>query len=789
MKLSEQWLREWVNPKASIEEIAERLVMGGLELEIEPAVREIPTGVVVGKIISLEPHPDADRLRVCDVDVGGGMRASIVCGAANARADMMVPVALPGARLAGGMEIKATKLRGVDSGGMLCSAAELGLADTADGLLELDPDAKRGTPIKNHLGLDDNILNLEITPNRGDCLSVIGLAREIAALFDVPMTRPRTRPATVVGANRHLVEVESPADCPVYAGRVVYGLAARARTPDYMRERLRRSGIRSLYPLVDITNYVMLEMGQPMHAFDGARLSGNVQVRRARAGEQLTLLNDQVVELNHRELLICDDSGPIALAGVMGGASTAVSASSARVFFESACFAMDAVAGTGRRHKINTDALHRFERGVDPDLQKAALERATELTAQICGGDAGPITFSGRSTAEVVSIRLRHERITRLLGQEIPAREVEALLARLNIKTRNEVGGTWSTQIPSWRYDLRIEPDLIEEVARLYGYDRIPAQPYAASMAPGRPSERTRSASVIKSGLVARGWQEVMSLAFNDRELQASLNPMSESIELDNPIADNLGVMRSTLWCGLTESLRYNHARQAGRMRLFECGVCFERVEGRIHEMSRIAGISSGSALPEQWGADNRATDFYDIKTEIESLLASSQDLSFAAATHPALHPGRTARISAGGRPVGWLGELHPGLITELDLPVRTIVFELDWEAVRQVPVPVAKPVPEFPTSRRDISVVVEESVPAETLRKAVFTAAPATLREVKLFDVYRGENLGTTFKSMALGLIFQDYSRTLTDEDVDSAVERVKLELAAEFGATERQQ
>ncbi len=787
MKLSEKWLREWVNPKASIEEIAERLVMGGLELEIEPVVREMPTGVVVGKIESLEPHPDAERLVVCTVNAGGGMHVSIVCGAPNARAGMMVPVALPGAKLAGGMEIKKAKLRGVESSGMLCSASELGLTEQSDGLLELDPDAVPGRQIKAHLELDDNILNLEITPNRGDCLSVVGLAREVAALFDVQMRRPTTRPATVVGVHRHQVEVEDARDCPNYAGRVVYGLAARARTPDYMRERLRRSGIRSLYPLVDITNYVMLEMGQPMHAFDGARLSGTVKVRRAKRGETLTLLNDQKLQLDHQELLICDDSGPVALAGVMGGASTAVSSSSARVFFESACFGMDAVAGTGRRHKISTDALHRFERGVDPDLQRAALERATELTSQICGGDAGPISSCGRSSAEIVSIRLRHARINKLLGHDIPARDVEALLARLAINTRNEVGGTWSAQIPSWRYDLRIEADLIEEVARLYGYDKIPAKPYAAHMAPGRPSETVLSASLIKQGMVARGWQEVISLAFNDQALQHHLNPLAESVALDNPLADNLGVMRSTLWCGLIEAWQFNHARQAGRLRLFESGVCFERASGKIYEMPRIGGICSGPALPEQWGSEQRPADFYDVKADVVALFGADPSLRFEAVAHAALHPGRSARISRRNQPVGWMGELHPGLVAELDLPSSAIVFELDWNAVSSAAVPKARPVPEYPASRRDISLVVPETVEAEVLCQAVRELGPESLKEVVLFDMYRGENLGNTFKSLALGLIFQDYSRTLTVEDVDSAVTGIKSEVAARFGATER--
>ena len=777
MKLSESWLREWVNPAASIQEIADRLVMGGLELEIEPAVAEMPSGVVVGRVVSLVPHPNAERLRICEVDTGGASKVGIVCGAANARAGMVVPVALPGARLTGGLEIKASALRGVESGGMLCSASELGLADKSDGLLELDADARLGTPLERHLALDDRILNLEITPNRGDCLSVVGLAREVAALFGVNMNRPRVKPAVGGGEHRHAGEIEQLADCSGYAGRVVYGLNARARTPDWMRERLRRSGIRSIQPLVDITNYVMLELGQPMHAFDESRLVGTVRVRRARAGETLTLLNDQALELHHRELLICDDTGPVALAGVMGGASTAVSASTARVFFESACFAMNAVAGTGRRHKLTSDALYRFERGVDPDLQRQALERATELAAQLCGGEAGPVTQAGRAQNEPLRMPLRHARLNKLIGIDIPGKEVEALLTRLSIGTRNEVGGTWTATIPSWRYDLRIEADLIEEVARLYGYDRIPARPYAARLAPSRPREAERSLAQARLHLAARGWQEIVSLAFVDTLLQAALGDGADGIAVDNPIADNLAVMRTTLLVGLVEAWRYNHARQASRVRLMEAGVCFDRdAHGVIRETQRIAGLAAGPVRAEQWGERARSTDFHDLKVEVEALIgACGDEWRFEPGQHPAMHPGRCARIQRAGRHAGWIGELHPRRVATLDLPSAAIVFELDWAALSEGRVPVARPVSEFPASRRDLALVVPLDLPAQALQDAVRSVAPEWLSESFVFDVYRGDNLGPTFKSVALGLIFQDYSRTLTLEEIDSAMSAIR--------------
>lgn len=775
MKLSEQWLREWVNPAASIQEIADRLVMGGLELEIEPAIAEMLQGVVVGRIVSIAPHPNAERLRVCEVDVGGAGMPTIVCGAANARAGMVVPTALPGARLPGGLDIQASALRGVESGGMLCSASELGLAEKSDGLLELDPDARPGTPIEKHLALDDRILNLELTPNRGDCLSVVGLAREVAALFGINMTRPRVKLATVVGEHRHGVEIENLADCTSYTGRVVYGLNGRARTPDWMRERLRRSGIRSIQPLVDITNYVMLELGQPMHAFDDTRLSGTVRVRRAREGEQLTLLNDQAVTFKHRELLICDDSGPVALAGVMGGTATAVSASTTRAFFESACFAMNAVAGTGRRHKLASDALYRFERGVDPDLQRNALERASDLTRQICGGEAGPVTQAGRAQTEPVRVKLRHARLNQLIGHDFAAKDVEALLSRQGIQTRNEVGGTWAAQIPSYRHDLRIEADLIEEVARLHGYDRIPARPYAARLAPGRPSESRRSLASAKNLLVARGWQEVITLAFTDPAVQAVLDPQSEAIALDNPIASNLAVMRSTLWGGLVGSWRHNHARQAGRLRLFEAGVCFARVGGEIRETRRLAGLATGLAFPEQWASMRRETDFFDVKSVVEALGGAAASFRFEAGQHPALHPGRSARIQCDGRPAGWIGELHPGVRQALDLPSSAILFELDWVSINDQRVPRAQALSEYPQSRRDLALVMPEALPAQTLCDAVRAAADGRLQNVFVFDEYRGDGLGSTFKSLAIGLIFQDYSRTLTIEEVDAAMATIR--------------
>ncbi len=789
MKLSENWLREWVNPAASIQEIGERLVMGGLELEIEPAVSEPATGVVVGRILKAEKHPQADRLQVCEVDAGEGRILQIVCGAANARPGINVPCALVGAKLPGGLQITEAKLRGVESFGMLCSAKELALSEKSEGLLELDPEAKPGAPIEQYFDLKDHILNLEITPNRGDCLSVLGLARDVSALYAVNMKRPNVPQAVVVGHEQFKVEIEDLNDCPTYCGRVISKLKPKARTPDWMRERLRRSGHRCIHPVVDITNYVMLELGQPLHAFDADALKGSVRVRRARDGETVKLLNEQVVECRNRELLITDDSGAIALAGVMGGFDSGVTDGTTRIFLESAGFAPAAIAGTGRRHKLFSDASYRFERAVDPGLQRMAMERATQLITQICGGEVHPITQVGRATPDPVTIRLRHARINQILGHDIGAKDVETLLARLGITLRAEVGGTWLAKVPSHRNDLRLEVDLIEEVARLYGYDRIPGKPYLAALAPSQPRESQRSAQRAKELLVARGWQEAVTLAFVEPRIQQQLDPQAAVIPVDNPIADTLAVMRTTLWAGLIPAWLHNRQRQQLRLRLFELGVCFEQHEGAVRETQRLSGLAVGSVLPEQWGKASRPVDFHDVKADVVALFgAAAGEVRFEATSHPALHPGRSARISRNGGTVGWMGQLHPAAVQTLDLPEAPVVFELDWAGLRDVAVPTSRPLSEFPSSRRDLAVVVAESVPVQALIDTARAAGGNLLNQVLVFDIYRGPGLGEACKSVAFGLIFNDYSRTLTVEEIEDATMAISQSLARELGASIRQ-
>jgi phenylalanyl-tRNA synthetase beta chain len=785
VKLSENWLREWVNPPVTAAELAHKLNMAGLEAEAEPMLAVLPKGIVVGRILSAAPHPQADRLRVCEVDAGTGERLQIVCGAANARPGILVPAALPGAVLPNGTKIGKAALRGVESSGMLCSASELGLAEKSDGLLELDLTAKPGTPIETHLGLADNIIVLELTPNRGDCLGIAGLARETAALYGLPMNTPRIKPAVVEPETRISVVVDDPAGCPHYVGRVVEGLNPAARTPDWMAERLRRSGIRTIHPVVDITNYVLLELGQPMHGFDAEQLKGAIRVRRARAGEQLRLLNEQTLALDPRDLLITDDSGPLVLAGIMGGEASGCSPTTTSIFLEAACFEPVSIATSGRRHKLLSDSRYRFERGVDPALQRDAIERATALVQQICGGRAGPIVEVGKAPVHVAEIALRHSQVNRLLGCEIPAARIPPLLQSLGMSITPTGAGSWQIKVPPHRYDLRIEADLVEEIGRLHGYDNIAPRAYAAELAPFSAKETARPLDRVKDALAARGYQEVVTYSFVDPKIQAQLDPGTPGVPLDNPIAETMAVMRTTIWSGLIPTWQYNRQRQQKRARLFEAGAVYALDGDANREQTRLAGLIAGPALPEQWGAVARPIDFHDVRADLDALFGSA--LRYEPDQHPALHPGRTARISCGGQPVGWLGALHPRLADTLDLPEALYLFELDWAAVRSVALPVPGAVSEFPSSRRDLAFVVDDAVSAQALADVVREAAGPLLKSLLSFDVYRGTGLPAGRKSIAFGLIFQDYSRTLNVEEVDAAAHAAAASVHARLGGSVR--
>lgn len=785
MKLSINWLREWVKPRADDKALAEKLTLAGLECEAEATGAALP-GIVVGHIIKVTPHPQADRLRVCEVDAGQGRLLQIVCGAPNAREGMKAPLATVGTTMPDGMQIKAAALRGVDSAGMLCSAKELGLAEKSDGLLELDADATVGAPVAEHLALEDSTLVLELTPNRGDCLSILGLARETAAIYGLPFRRPAIKPAVVTSGRKLSVKIDDRKDCAHYAGRWIEGIDNHARTPDWMRERLRRSGHRCIHPVVDVTNYVLLELGQPMHAFDATKVSGAIRVRRAKAGETLELLNESTPSFTTGDLLIADDTRALALAGVMGGNPSGVTSDTRDIFLESAVFNPELVAATGRRLRINSDALYRFERGVDPTLQRAALERATELILSICGGKPGPVTETGVLKHSPVTVKLTRAKLDALLGHEIPSADVEKYLARLEIGVKRLGKTAWACAIPGHRYDLRLEVDLVEEVARLYGYDRIPTRPYAALLPPSSVPERN-SAQVLRERLVARGWSEAVTYSFVDAARQRQLSPDIAPVPLDYPLADTMAHMRTSLWTGLIGAWLYNRQRQVKRVRLFEVGVCFAEVNGEVVETERLGLIAAGPALAEQWGSPARPVDFYDVKAELAALCGDGMALGFVAKAHPALHPGQSALIQVAGKPAGWLGVLHPQLVQALDLPEAPILLELDVSALKTAVVPAPAEPSEFPSSRRDLALQVRDETPAAALLEAVRAAGGPLLQAAQVFDVYRGAGLPNGFKSVALSLIFQGNSRTLTDAEVESAVKSVTHHLQESLGASIR--
>lgn len=791
MKISEKWLREWVDPAVSGAELAAQLTMAGLEVDhVEPAAPAFEQ-VVVGQVIGLIPHPDADRLRVATVDVGGVEPLQVVCGAPNVAVGICAPTALIGAVLPGGFTIKPSKLRGVESQGMLCSARELGLAESSDGLLPLPAGSRPGQDVRELLALDDALIEIELTPNRGDCLGMEGIAREVAALNRCEFRPlPADSVPPVVDAT-FPVTLRDPADCPRYVGRVIRGVNPAAETPLWMQERLRRAGVRSLGPLVDVTNYVMLELGQPMHAFDLGRLTGGIEVRRARPGDRLELLNGAVVEPDAETLLITDHHGPLALAGIMGGEISSCTAATRDVFLESAFFTPASIAGRARRYGLQTDSSYRFERGVDSQLQRRAAERATRLLIDMAGGQPGPIVeaVSPAHLPAEPAIRLRPERLRRLLGMEVPAAEVEEILRRLGMAVAVEVDH-WLVAPPSSRFDIALEIDLIEEIIRIHGYDRLPGnRPLTRMEMPPQPEGRV-ALERFKETLAQRGFQEAITYSFVDPAFQKCLDPDQPPLALANPISADLAVMRTSLWPGLLKSLVYNQKRQQTRIRLFEHGLNFMPSADGLRQEPYLAGVAAGSALPEQWGVPARPVDFFDLKADVEALLTLSGEpamFAFVAAAHPALHPGQSARIERTGQPVGWLGALHPRAARELDVEGDAFVFELRLDGVQTARLPAFRELSKFPASRRDLAIVVDEAITVQALQDCIRCHGGERLREVWLFDVYRGKGVAEGQKSLAFGLILQDFSYNLTDSAVEETVSGIIAGLAEQFGATLR--
>ena len=791
MRFPESWLREWVQTDLDTTALAQRLTLLGLEVDSIESAAPPFAGVVVGRIDGVDPHPEADKLRVCQVDDGSGGRYQVVCGAPNAALGLHAPFARPGAVLPAGESVAVAELRGIRSEGMLCSAAELGAAATSDGLWDLGVDAPIGADVRAYAGLDETILELDLTPNRGDCLSLLGLARELAASEGRSLAQHPAEPVAATDASEAEVTLGAPAACPRYAGRVIRGIDATADSPRWLRRRLEHAGVRPIHPVVDVTNFVMLDLGQPMHAFDGALLRSGIEVRWGREGETLRLLDERNVDVDRETLVIADARGPVALAGIMGGLDTAVSNATSEVFLESACFLPHAMAGRARRYAAHTDSSHRFERGVDPELAPVAIERATALIQSICGGEAGPVTdrVDRACLPDCPVIDLRADRLQRVLGYAPAAERVRAMLAGLGMGVEDTAAG-WRATVPSWRFDLGLESDLIEEVARLYGYNRAPRTHPSQRVAIAPRSETRRSASAVREGLVERGYHEAVTYSFVDQALQQALDPGADALALANPIASDMGVMRTSLWPGLVQTAQYNLNRQQDRVRLFEVGRRYVCADHGLEQIDTLGGLAVGPVWPEQWGADTRAIDYFDVKGDIEALVAplSGDRFRFVAAEHPALHPGQSARIFCDGAAVGWLGTLHPALQQQFDLGRAPLLFQLDLAPLLDQPLPAYAPVSRFPAIRRDIAVIVDENVDSAAILDSVRETAPAELRDSFVFDVYRGKGIDSGRKSLALGLILQGLSRTLTDEEVDQVANDVLTALRANHAATLRE-
>jgi len=804
MQFPESWLRTMVDPALTTSELAHLLTMSGLEVEHCEPVAPAFSGVVVGEVRAVTRHPNADRLTVCQVDTGTGALLNIVCGAPNVAVGMKAPCAVVGASLPGAspdkpLVIRAAQMRGVESQGMLCSARELGLSQDHSGLFALAPDAPVGRDVRDWLQLNDHLFLIKLTPNRADCLSVLGIAREVAALARTRLSAPRIEPVAPMNDATFPVRISAATGCGRFTGRVIRNVNARAATPDWMRTRLERAGQRCISPLVDVTNYVMLELGRPLHVYDLAKLHGAIDVRFGRWGERLKLLNEQTVELEPDVLAITDDSGAIGLAGIMGGDSTKADEDTRDVFLEAAFFYPDAIAGRARRYNFTSDASHRFERGVDFDNNVAGIERATQLILQICGGEPGRVTDTIARLPQRPPVRMRVARAHRIIGVDVPVAEIADIFARLALPAAfagEGAAAVFTVTPPSYRFDIAIEEDLIEEVARVHGFERIPAEaPRVPARMRMRP-ERYRSLHALRAALAASGYQEVINFSFVEPAWEADLAGCNDPIRLLNPIASQLSVMRTSLLAGLIANIRYNLNRKATRVRVFEVGRVFLREPGAPEGELDVAGIRQpiyvgaaafGPAVPEQWGAPQRAVDFFDVKGDLEMLLAPLT-ARFETAQHPALHPGRAAKVVLAERQIGWVGELHPRWQQKYELPGPVVLFEVAAAALQEVPLPVYREVPRFPPVTRDLSVTVPEQVRVQDVLADLMAHRPTAVESIGLFDTYRGSGVEAGEKSLAFRVLLQDTEKTMTDAEVDAAVQQMRLRLQERFGGKFRQ-
>ena len=791
MHISEQWLREWVDVDCDTQELGEQLTMAGLEVEgIEPASPEF-SGVITAKVETIEKHPDADKLKICQVATGTGKSLNIVCGASNVRAGLCVALAPVGAVLPGNVTIKASELKGVLSEGMLCSVQELGLAEEADGLMELPDGVVLGEELKEVLSLDDQIIELSLTPNRGDCLSIAGVAREVAAINDSEFKPQQSEaPKQTSKQNRDVVINESAA-CPRYVGQVIEDVDVSKLTPLWITERLRRCGHRSINPVVDITNLVMLELGQPLHAFDNDKLQGSVCVRYASSGEKLVLLDGQECELTTDTLTIADDNGVLAMAGIMGGQASAVVAKTNNIFLESAFFDPQAIIGKARKYGLHTDSSHRFERGVDFEIQKQAIDRAAQLIVEICGGKPGPIIekLSDDDLPVLKQVRLRRGQIERLLGIILADEDVLGIFSRLGMQIEANDEG-WLVTAPSFRFDIEIEADLIEEIARIFGYNNIKTQLPLVHIQLHKENDLHVHIKKMRQLLVDRGYQEAITYSFVDAKILEILNPGVSALPLANPIASELSVMRTSLLPGLVGALLYNQKRQRARIRLFETGLIFNNND-KLSQTVAIAGIITGNINKNQWDMKDRPCDLFDLKRDIEALFelnAYKIDVNFSPIDHSALHPGQSAKIMHDNQEVGFIGALHPSVQKALSLTKETFVFEIEVERISRQITPKYQKISKFPSVQRDISITVAEETPIAEIMDLIGKTTPDVLYNLELFDVYRGEAIDLGKKSLALGLTFQRTSSTLTDDEVESAVGSILEGLREEFGALLRE-
>lgn len=796
MKFSEQWLREWVNPQITSEKLAEQLTMAGLEVDaMEPVAPEL-NNVVVGQVVSLEPHPNADKLNVCQVDVGEETPLNIVCGASNVAAGGIYPVAKIGAELPGGFKIKKAKLRGVESFGMLCSAKEIELSDQAEGLLPLAADAPVGSTLSEYLRFEDQSIELGLTPNRADCLSISGVAREVGVINQTEVTPPEIAESKASLKDELPVDIQVPDHCPRYVGRIIKGINPHVATPMWMQEKLRRCGLRSISPVVDITNYVLVELGQPMHAFDLSKLNKGIVVRLAKDKEKLTLLDGQEISLNKDTLVIADHSQAQALAGIMGGMDSAVSDDTKNIFLESAFFSPQQIAGKARSYSLHTDSSHRFERGVDPQLQRLAIEHATRLLIEIVGGEAGPIVdvkFEDK-LPKTSSIKLRANRLEKVLGVTIDAKIVTDILQRLDMQVEVLDDG-WQVMPPSFRFDMEQEIDLIEDIARIYGYNNIPSQKPIASATMVPIPEQQLSLGDMQGVLVERGYQEAITYSFVDPNIQKLINPETKSIQLANPIASDMSDMRTSLWTGLLQAALHNLNRQQENVRLFESGLRFLSENDDINQEPMLAGLCTGQVYPEQWGVESRETDFYDVKITVESLLKLSGQADrfiFIQDRHLALHPGQTARIvrkvEDSQEFVGWIGAIHPAVAQKLGISKPLFLFELRLNAIIYREIPRFREVSKFPAIRRDLAIVVDENTTAQTVNDLIRSATSDYLTNLQLFDEYRGKGIDSGRKSLAYSLTLQKQDKTLTDEEVETVLSGLMAVLNKKLGATLRE-